>query len=233
MKLDRWLFEQHCAGLHPPTLRFYTWSPVAISLGYHQHHYPSAWQDLSWQGQPVELVRRPTGGRAVLHHHDLTYAVITSISGDRMQAYQTICEFLLAGWRSLNLPLHYGEAKRGYIHNANCFGTATAADLVLENGAKFIGSAQLRRGDAVLQHGSMRLDPNPELFKQVFGVEMEAIDLPLIAAGQTMTQVMERAIAALTEAASHCFDAQFLLQPLSDEEWQAVMAQEELSLAKK
>ncbi|MCU0527421.1 MAG: lipoate--protein ligase family protein [Elainella sp. Prado103] len=176
MAIDTWLLEQHRLGLHPPTLRFYQWQPIAISLGYHQKQYPPAWRQLRWQGQPIDLVRRPSGGRAVLHQGDLTYAVIGSgWIGTRHQVYEQICQFLIAGWRSLGVELHFGAAGRGYIHNPNCFGTATAADLVTAKGMKFIGSAQLRRGPAILQHGSMRLNADLALFQQVFGAADAAV----------------------------------------------------------
>lgn len=218
MGIDRWLLEQHYSGKYPPTLRFYTWSPPAISLGYHQRQYPEHWQHLTWEGKKLDLVRRPTGGRAVLHQGDLTYAVITSgLIGSRLQVYEKICEFLIQGWRSLGLELHYGTAGRGYIHNPNCFGTATGADLVLPDGAKFIGSAQLRRREAILQHGSIRLQPDAELFTQVFGTEsFTTVQLP-----QSLS--VEKIITALITAASDCFDMQIVVQPLSDDEWQAIL----------
>ena len=217
MAIDSWLVEQHQLGLHPPTLRFYTWSPVAISLGYHQSKFPSHWQQITWNSQPVDLVRRPTGGRAVLHQGDLTYAVVTSgLDGNRMQVYQQLCKFLISGWQSLGVELQYGNAGRGYIHNPNCFGTATGADLVLLDGNKLIGSAQLKRGQVILQHGSMRLSPNRELFKQVFGQEVFLpIKLPLI----EPIAVVE----ALTNAASDCFNIQLEVQPLSAVEWEAIL----------
>jgi lipoate---protein ligase len=216
MALDTWLFQQHCLGLHPPTLRFYTWSPIAISLGYHQRQYPDHWRDLTWDGQPIELVRRPSGGRAVLHQGDLTYAVITSTqSGNRRQAYEEICQFLVEGWRSLHQPLHYGHAGRGYIHNPNCFGTATSADLVLSNGMKLIGSAQLRNGDHVLQHGSIRLEPDPALFQQVFGIPLGESDVRINLSISTL-------IETLKASASQCFATEWIDQPLSEQEWQAL-----------
>ncbi len=219
MAIDRWLLEQHLSGQHPPSLRFYTWSPPAISLGYHQHKYPEHWQHLVWQGQKLDLVRRPTGGRAVLHQGDLTYAIVTSgLSGSRVEAYQKICEFLIKGWRSLGVNLHYGTAGRGYIHNPNCFGTATGADLVTTDGCKLIGSAQLRRGNAILQHGSMRLQPSAELFAEVFGAEsFSAVQLP-------ENFCLEKIIAALIAAASDCFDIQLVVQPLSEDEWKVILA---------
>jgi lipoate---protein ligase len=219
MAIDSWLLEQHQQRKHPPTLRFYTWSPPTISLGYHQRQYPEYWQHLIWQGEKLDLVRRPTGGRAVLHQGDLTYAVVTSgLTGSRLQMYEKICEFLIQGWRSLGVELHYGTEGRGYIHNPNCFGTATSADLVLPDGAKLIGSAQLRRSRAILQHGSIRLQPDAELYTQIFGAEsFTNAQLP-----QNLD--IEKIIPALVTAASHCFDMQIEVKPLSPFEWQAILA---------
>ena len=222
MAIDGWLLNQHQQGLHPPALRFYTWSPPAISLGYHQRQYPASWHHLTWQGAPVALVRRPTGGRAVLHQGDLTYAVVTSgFSGRRLQVYEKICEFLIQGWRSLGLELHYGSAGRGYIHNPNCFSTATGADLVLADGTKLIGSAQLRRGNTILQHGSMRLEPEAGLFTQVFGEAAPSpVDIPVAQRGEALIQTV---VDAMTEAATHCFGVQLVTQPFSETEWQAIL----------
>lgn len=226
MAIDRWLLDQHQKGLHPSTLRFYTWSPAAISLGYHQFNCPENWQQLTWRGTPLELIRRPTGGRAVLHQGDLTYALVTSgLSGSRLQVYQKICEFLIQGWRSLGLELHYGLAGRGYIHNPNCFGTATGADLVLADGTKLIGSAQLKRGKAILQHGSIRLEPDAMLFAQVFGAEsFKPIRLPLVQQGEALIQIVTE---ALVTAAEHCFGMQLALQPLSETEWEQILNRSE------
>ncbi|MGF1478436.1 MAG: biotin/lipoate A/B protein ligase family protein [Cyanophyceae cyanobacterium] len=211
MALDRWLLEQHQHG-HPPTLRFYTWSPVAISLGYHQRQYPHDWNHLYWQGQPIELVRRPTGGRAVLHQGDLTYAVVMSASGRLLEVYTQICQFLIVGWRSLGVELQYGARQR-YAQTHNCFRIATGADLVTADGRKLIGSAQLRQGQAVLQHGSMMLSPHPELFTCIFDRAPQGIDI----LQSTVAQ-------ALIHAAEHCFKMQLIEQPLSETEWQEVIS---------
>ena len=218
MAIDEWLLKQHQLK-HPPILRFYTWSPSAISLGYHQRKYPEDWQNLIWNNEKIDLVRRPTGGRGVLHDGDLTYAVVASgFSGSRIEAYKKICEFLIQGWRNLGVELHYGTAGRGYINNPNCFGTATGADLVTVDGSKLIGSAQLRRGDAILQHGTMRLKPDKELFKQVFGEEL----FDELAIGEDLT--IERIIAVLIDAARDCFGVEFEEKALSDDEWEDILA---------
>ncbi len=206
MALDVWLLEQHLLGHQPPTLRFYGWQPAAISLGYHQQRWPEHWSALRHQGQPLELVRRPSGGRAVLHQGDLTYSVVGSgFVGSRAAVYQQVCAFLVLGWRSLQLPLSYGSGGRGYIHNPNCFETATGADLVLANGAKFIGSAQLWRSGGLLQQGSMRLSPEPSL-RLAFGETGPLPDLPEELWGD---RGLERIMAALVSAAQTCWGVTF------------------------
>lgn len=229
MAIDRWLFEQHCQGLHPPALRFYTWSPVAISLGYHQRHWPLGWQEMTWAGRPLELVRRPTGGRAVLHQGDLTYAVITSgLPGNRTQVYQQLCEFLIVGWQSLGVVLQFGQAGRGYIQNPNCFGTATAADLVMADGTKLIGSAQLWQRNTVLQHGSIRLEPDETLFSQVFAADPSP--LPRLPLPQRGGALQRRVMEALVAAADRCFGVQLVAQPLTEKEWYQIEAAASLDL---
>jgi lipoate---protein ligase len=217
MSIDRWLLDQHILDQIPPTLRFYTWSKPTISLGYHQRHYPEHWQSLVWQDSTVDLVKRPTGGRGVLHQGDLTYALIGSgFVGKRVEIYQQICQFLIDGWRSIDIDLQYGQAGTGYIHNPNCFGTATSADLVCEDGYKLIGSAQLIKSAAILQHGSMRLNPDLELFKQVFS---ETIARPPSAMSQlTHAQIID----ALTNSAQNHFQVKFEVQPLIDREWSQI-----------
>ncbi|MDJ0726579.1 MAG: biotin/lipoate A/B protein ligase family protein [Prochloraceae cyanobacterium] len=220
MQIDRWLLEQHRLGKQPPTLRFYTWLPAAISLGYHQKDYPQHWNELTWKGQPLDLVRRPTGGRAVLHQGDLTYMVVISqIPGNREQVYQTICQFLIEGMRSLGIELDYGRSKRGYIGNPNCWAIATAADLIDDKGRKLIGSAQLRRGQAFLQHGSIFLTPNRELYKRVFNA-----DCPIAKLARSQTTIIE----SLQKAARDCFEVDLILEALCDREWQEILAQPSL-----
>jgi len=213
MAIDRWLLQAHRTSAQPPSLRFYTWEPAAISLGYHQKRYPPHWQTLAIAGT-LDLVRRPSGGRAVLHQGDLTYAIVTSgLPLPRRLAYERICEFLIAGWRSLGLALQYGRAGRSYARQENCFALATGADLVTPTGEKLIGSAQLRQGDAILQHGSMCLAPDPQLYARVFGT-------PLAPAAEARSLPPQAAIvAALCQAARDCWGIELVEQPLTAPEW--------------
>ena len=228
MAIDRYLLEQHRLGNHPPTLRFYTWQPAAISLGYHQKDYPAVWHDLSWQGKPLEIVRRPTGGRAVLHQGDLTYAVITNIPpGKRLEVYKQICQFLISGWRSLGVKLDYGTATKEYIQQQNCFATATGSDLITPQGHKVIGSAQLRRRKTVLQHGSMMLNTNKEIYRRVFATDLEQNLSDILNRKDRSTtydhdELTAKIIDSLLEAASAIFKIDLVEQPLCTMEWQDI-----------
>ncbi|MEM8640415.1 MAG: lipoate--protein ligase family protein [Cyanobacteria bacterium P01_G01_bin.54] len=226
MAIDAWLWRSHQQGRCPPVLRFYTWQPVAISLGVSQRRrIPQHWRSLTWQGQPVELVKRPSGGRGVLHQGELTYGLVTSQpQGNRVQNYRALCQFLITGWATLGVDLHFGPCdcagrsatgNRTYLKSQNCFGLSTAADLVDAEGHKRIGSAQRRQGPFVLQHGSMLLHPDPALFHHVFGQPppQVAVDLPIA-----------QITAALTAAAATCFAAEFTVQPLTPAEWAEIEA---------
>ena len=229
MAIDRYLLEQHRAGKQSSVIRFYTWQPAAISLGYHQKKYPNRSSNLVWQEKPLDIVRRPTGGRAVLHQGDLTYAIVTSIPpGKRLEVYQQICQFLIVGWRSLGVELDYGTATKEYIQHQNCFATATGSDLVTPQGNKVIGSAQLRRGKTVLQHGSMIIDTDPELYRQVFGTTLQQNLLQAISPGKDrstryqQSDLTAKIINSLTQAAIAIFKIDLVEQPFSTTEWQDI-----------
>jgi lipoate---protein ligase len=231
MAIDTWLLEKHKQDNYPPTLRFYTWTPAAISCGYHQKKIPSFWKELHWQGKTLEIVRRPTGGQAVLHQGDLTYAIVTSASsGKRLEVYKNICQFLIEGWRSLGVELKYGTAGKEYANNLNCFATSTIADLITIDGKKAIGSAQLRRGKAILQHGSMSLSTNVDLFDRIFRQEdteqthkgrspgiapTRLINLITSAENRNETSIID----FLKQAAVNYFKIELNEQPISESEW--------------
>lgn len=227
MAIDSWLLDQHVKGLQPPSLRFYTWKAPTISLGYHQRQFPDHWNNLYYNGQPIELVRRPTGGRAVLHQGDLTYALVTSgLTGSRREIYRQLCQFLIEGWKELGIQLSFGGAGRDYIKNPSCFGTATSADLVMDDGYKLIGSAQVYRDGCVLQHGSIRLRPDSELFNSVFG---EALSLPTLI-DITRINGLNRISSALIEAASQHFQIEFETQKLNNAQRKAAISSHLLGL---
>jgi lipoate---protein ligase len=158
MATDSVLLSGLAEGLSPPSLRFYGWEKPTLSIGYHQKQ---VWPDL-------EVVRRPSGGRAVWHEGDLTYALTLPLpQGSVAKVYTQLCVFLIEGFKKLDIVLEFGTAGSGYIHNPSCFGTATGADLLWQ-GRKLIGSAQVRRGKALLQHGSILMHPNSQKLAHLF-----------------------------------------------------------------
>jgi len=225
MAIDSWLFDQCESEQHPPTLRFYTWFPWALSLGYLQKKYPPQWDNLSYQGQNLDLVCRPTGGRAVLHQGDLSYSVVTSTATHNNSkswgVYENICNFLIQGWKNLGIELSYGHAGRGYIHNPSCFSTATAADLVTLDGSKFIGSAQRRGKNCILQHGSMILSTDRVLYEQIF--QQIAPWNSSFCQAQEQEDWIPQIVHVLTQLAEEYFNIQLISQPFSDSEWKDIL----------
>jgi len=213
MAIDSWLLKQHRENNHPPCLRFYTWNPPAISVGVSQkRHIPNHWQNIVYNGQPLQIVKRPTGGRGVLHQGDLTYSVITSYSqGSVEEIYREISQFLITGWEKLGVSLHLGKPKQQYLQSANCFSLATNADLTDSEGNKFIGSAQLRQGKYILQHGSMLWRCDRALYQQVFNSPPPQAKIP---EDLSLPQIVN----TLVKAAEDCFQCRFEIQPLSAEE---------------
>ena len=221
MAIDTWLLQGYQRGKLPSTLRFYRWDPAAISLGHLQKQWPEEWHSITYRGQGLDLVRRPTGGRAVLHQGDLSYGLVTSPgTGQHWQIYREICDLLISGWGRLGVELRYGSAGRGYIHNPSCFNTATAADLVTWEGQKLIGSAQRRSKGAILQHGSMLLSTDRALFERIFD-QPAPWDRSLYAEAE-LEQQIPIIVQALTDTFMEQLGIELIHQPLSDQEWQEI-----------
>lgn len=214
MALDNDLLDRHSNHPQSPSiLRFYRWTPAAISLGFHQKQYPDRWHEIVQKYQ-LDIVRRPSGGRAVVHKGDLTYAVITNIELEGKQRshreiYEYICEFLIQGFAQLGISLTYGQSGRGYIHNPSCFSTATNADLVIPDGRKLIGSAQVYRRNSVLQHGSIAITPDHQLLTELFQTKVPIVGCEELLRSQ-YENLSAELIRILTAAARQHFQAEFL-----------------------
>ena len=161
MAIDEAMLLALAEGLSPPTLRFYGWAPPCLSLGRNQ---PLADADLpACRAADVDLVRRPTGGRAILHTDELTYAV-TLVQGDPrtaggvVESYRRLSEGLLAGLRRLGVEAVQarGRRKPASSLSAICFETPSDYEITA-GGRKLIGSAQWRSRGRVLQHGTLPL----------------------------------------------------------------------------
>ena len=217
MALDEAFFEACLRGASPPTLRLYAWEPACLSLGYAQ---PFADIDLpALQQQGWELVRRPTGGRAILHTDELTYSVCglqdePRLAGSVLESYQVLAQALLKALQRLHIPaqayakptLATGSDPKGPV----CFEVPSNYEITVE-GKKLIGSAQSRRKGGVLQHGSLPLYGDLRRITQALAFPEEA------ARQQAAQRLLERATTAeavLGEAlpwdvAAHAFESAF------------------------
>lgn len=161
MALDEALMESVAAGASPATLRFYRWAPPCLSLGKRQ---PLDGVDLSACARDgVDVVRRATGGWAILHTDELTYSIAVRPDDPRaegaiLDAYRRLSQGLVAGLRRLGVPAEMNPITAGGTHNtsAACFEVPSAYEITAR-GRKLIGSAQVRPNGRVLQHGSLPL----------------------------------------------------------------------------
>ncbi|WP_216904528.1 lipoate--protein ligase family protein [Synechococcus sp. CCY 9618] len=197
MAIDAWLLERLAAAADPAAsivpaaaFRLYRWSRPTLSLGWHQQRLEPHWWDLVRQGR-IDLVRRPSGGRAVLHGADLTYAlVLPGLGGRRSEIYDRALRWLVEAFAALGQPLRSGR-QAASPQRSSCFATGTVADLVHEGGAKRVGSAQLWRAGHLLQHGSIQLDPSPDLWREVFDADPPTLE-PLPLAGAELEAHLRR-----------------------------------------
>ena len=163
MAIDEAILRAVAAELVLPTLRFYAWQPACLSLGQAQSSNDVDWEACAARGYHV--VRRPTGGRAILHTDELTYSVTAPeaeprVAGGIVESYRRLSEGLLEGLRLMSVPgieAHHPEAEQQRAsENPVCFQVPSTYEITV-GGKKLIGSAQVRREGAVLQHGTLPL----------------------------------------------------------------------------
>ena len=213
MAVDEALTEAVNAGTAPPTLRLYRWAPPCLSLGFSQPYEVADARFCATRG--IGVVRRPTGGRAVLHHLELTYAVAARLeapfSADLQGAYQAICRALVIGLGTLGVPAELcGPPEGGHIRPTQpipCF-IGPAAGEVAVAGRKLVGSAMRRIGCAILQHGSILEGWDSALQAGCLGL---ADDRELRAAVATLVDVLGAAPppSAIVHAIVRGFEAAF------------------------
>ena len=162
MGVDSAIMAAVASGQQPPTLRLYGWDPFCLSLGYGQRSRDVDLDALAVRGW--HLVRRPTGGKAILHGDELTYSLSLPLDhrlagDDIVESYRRISAGLLRALEILGLAAdapHQGERARGVDPGPVCFEMPSHYEISV-GGRKLIGSAQLRRKGALLQHGTLPL----------------------------------------------------------------------------
>ncbi|MCI4136370.1 octanoyltransferase LipM [Bacillus vallismortis] len=178
MALDEALLYWHSEKKIPPVIRFYGWNPATLSVGYFQNIK----KEINFEAvhkYNLGFVRRPTGGRGVLHDQELTYSVIVSEEHPEMpatvtEAYRVISEGILQGFRNLGLDAYFAiprtEKEKESLKNPRssvCFDAPSWYELVVE-GRKVAGSAQTRQKGVILQHGSILLDLDEDKLFDLF-----------------------------------------------------------------
>ncbi len=162
MAVDEALLESVYDGEGLPVLRLYAWQPACLSLG-HAQPFSEVNTD-AVEAQGWDIVRRPTGGRAILHVDELTYAVIAPqseprVKGGVLESYLRLSEALLEALHILGLKPEANEIPAQQDKkqpNPVCFEVPSNYEITV-NGKKLIGSAQARRRDGLLQHGALPL----------------------------------------------------------------------------
>lgn len=239
MAIDEKLTDWHRAGQIPPVLRFYGWAPAGLSVGYFQRTQGKIDYE-AVQKHGFEMVRRPTGGQAVLHDDELTYSFVISEEHEAIPktikaAHKLISEALLVGLAKLDIEASFAipEAKQTGSGTAICFEEPSWYEITMQD-RKIIGSAQGRHQGILLQHGSIPLHMNAtELFDlfvfenarvkermlRAFGGKASGI-LDLIGREIPLDEMKK----AFQDGFAQVFDVAFEELTLSDAQWDEIHA---------
>ena len=171
MAIDLFLLEKsfYDKDFHM-AIRFYTWDGNWLSIGKNQKEISQKWINLSTINK-LKLVRRPSGGKAVLHSGGLTYALIwKNPPKNKKESYLKTIQWLRNGLKKAGVDLFFGNQTIDMTNN-NCFAISTLADLVDKDKNKHIGSAQFWKKGHLLQHGEILMEPSKQLWKKVFNTD--------------------------------------------------------------
>lgn len=172
MALDSEMLENAIANKEEePIFRLYSWSPKCISLGRNQKGIENS--------LGLDIVRRLTGGRALLHDDEITYSCVFPISyienGESVvESYKYISGILINFFKQLGVNLEFGQNKKVATHYDYCMLLSTGADVCFDN-KKIIGSAQCRKQGYILQHGSILFSYDKDLLETLFNEEVKGI----------------------------------------------------------
>jgi lipoyl(octanoyl) transferase len=178
MAIDQALLER--AGRYRERwLRLYRWQPHCLSFGRHE---PATrrYDAVRIAERRLDAVRRPTGGRAVWHAREVTYAIAAPVAalGSLRQAYLDIHRMLLRALRALGAPAEIAPPQSPTPLDAGaCFAQPVGGEILI-GGKKIVGSAQLREGEALLQHGSIILHDDQALVQSVAREAMAGESIP-------------------------------------------------------
>ena len=183
MRIDNEILEKSIQeSATEPVFRLYGWAPACISLGKNQSDSFIDKQFLKDTG--IDIVRRLTGGRALLHDDEITYSFVCPIDylkhGENVvKSYIEISQILIDKFSKIGIKLDFGGKKQVNTKFDYCMLISTGADLCYE-GKKLIGSAQCRKQGYILQHGSILYNYNRELLEKIFHEHVDTSDITSI-----------------------------------------------------
>ncbi len=204
--------------------RFYQWDPAAVSIGRHQTVARAL--DLGYcQSRGIPWIRRPTGGRAVFHGAELTYAVVSNdpeLTGRRIEeTYRRIAKALQLGLELVGVPVQPARAEleesvrlRGVVQKP-CFASPSRYELLVE-GRKVAGSAQRRLRRSVLQHGSVPIEIDYQQMGRVLGYSPAMLQSRMISVVEAAGRRVD--FPELADAMKQGFRTVFSLYPGEDRE---------------
>jgi len=208
MAIDEAILLAVAEGQAPPTLRFYGWRPPCLSIGYSQSLEDEV--DIGeCRAAGVDIVRRPTGGKAILHAEELTYSVILPADhplaqGTVLDSYRRLSYGLIRGLEILGVEAWQAGPMKGTGYtSAACFEVPTDYEVKWRD-KKIIGSAQLRRKGGLLQHGSIPLGGDVAAivrFLLLTPAQKEKLMERLRCRAATLEEALGRSV-SLTEASS-------------------------------
>lgn len=183
MDIDSELLENAIVqGIKKPIFRLYGWEPACVSLGRNQDD--NFLNNELLKKHNIDVVRRLTGGRALLHDNEITYSFVCPVSylenGEHVvSSYKEISQILIDKFKKLGIELEFGTSKSVKTGFDYCMLISTGADLCYEN-KKLIGSAQCRKNGYILQHGSILYDYDKNLLEEIFGEEVSTDEITSI-----------------------------------------------------
>lgn len=227
MAVDDYLFQS--LGEKSVTyLRFYRWNKPTVSIGYSQKVDKVVDKEFCI-ANGIELVRRITGGKLVLHHKEITYSVCSSDTGifsDKlMDSYRLISEALNAGLQTMGIVSQLAKnTPSGYVRGVfPCF-SSPARNEIETGGRKIIGSAQKRSGKKFIQHGSIPIEKDEALLKSVSFSDRKDTTIKMTSLREALGREVdfEWAVDYFLAGISDYFGIQFVPKTFSDEEKTAI-----------
>ena len=217
MQLDEWLARTWFPETQQPVFRVYGWSPYTLSLGFHQSVNDVDVEALHREG--YELVRRPTGGRAVFHAEEITYSVVLDATRQSVNdVYERISRALVSGFKNAGYNVEFAGTRQNFSEHykktssISCFTASSEYEIQLE-GRKLVGSAQRRYtredgGVTALQHGSILTGPQHLHLVDFLNIDDEA--------KRRLNDIMRRKSTDLLEYKSVRFDREHIISHIKE-----------------